>query len=234
MSARVLMIDDDPDLLDVTGYVLRREGFVVTSTTDGRKGIQHWRAERPDLVLLDVNLPGTNGFELCRQLRSEGDTPIIMLTARYDDDVVVRGFRNGADDYVTKPFSPRQLTARIRAVLQRVRGRADVQVAGAVRVADLVLDLQAHEARKGDRPIRLTPLQFRILYLLMLNAGHVVSYSRLVEYGWGYDGGDSLLLKTHVSHIRTKLGVGPDEPCGIGVVQGVGYRLNRDTAAAGG
>jgi two-component system, OmpR family, response regulator MtrA len=229
----VLMIDDDPDLLDITGYALRREGMAVTGATDGRTGLDRWRAGRPDLVLLDVNLPGTNGYEVCRQLRSEGDTPIIMLTARYEDDDVVRGFRDGADDYVTKPFSLRQLVARIRAVLQRARPGSDAPVASAVRVSDLVLDLRSHEVRKGDRAIRFTPLQFRVLYMLMMNAGHVVSYSRLVEYGWGYDGGDSLLLKTHVCHIRSKLGVKPEEPCGIRVGHGGGYVINRDTAAGG-
>jgi DNA-binding response OmpR family regulator len=231
MSVRVLMIDDDADLLDVTAYALRREGFSVTSTTDGERGIQQWRAERPDLVLLDVNLPKMNGYDLCRQIRSEGQTPIIMLTARYEDDDVVRGFRNGADDYVTKPFSPRQLTARIRAVLRRVDHNSDVQVTSKVQSGDLVLNLQSHEARKGDRLIRFTPLQFRLLYMLVMNAGNVVPYTRLVEYGWGYDGGDSLLLKTHICHIRKKLGVQPHEPGGIRVIQGVGYILTRDGAS---
>ena len=229
---RVLMIDDDVDLLDVTAYALRREGFSVTSVTDPQKGIEHWKAEHPDLVLLDVNLPKMNGFDLCRQIRSESETPIIMLTARYEDDDVVRGFRNGADDYVTKPFSPRQLTARIRALFRRSRSSNEVQVTSQVRVSDLVLNLQSHEASKGGRSIRFTPLQFRLLYMLMMNAGHVVPYTRLVEYAWGYDGGDSLLLKTHICHIRRKLDAQPHEPCGIRVVQGVGYVLNRDDSTS--
>ena len=224
---KVLIVEDDVDLLDLTTCALRREGYEVVAAVDGQQGLARWEAERPDLVLLDGNLPGLNGFEVCRRIRQEGQTPIIMLTARDREEDIVRGLQLGADDYVTKPFSAKQLVARMKAVLRRSQADPYRQAASVVRAGDLVLDLQSHEATKGGRAVQLTPLEFKLLYMLALNEGRVIPYSRLVEYAWGFDGGDANLLKTHISHIRDKLGIGRDAPGGIKAVGGVGYSLVR-------
>ena len=224
---KVLIVEDDVDLLDLTTYALRREGYEVVAAVDGQQGLARWEAERPDLVLLDGNLPGLNGFEVCRRIRQAGATPIIMLTARDQEEDIVRGLQLGADDYVTKPFSAKQLGARMKAVLRRSQADPYTQAASVVRAGDLVLDLQSHEATKGGRAVQLTPLEFKLLYMLALNEGRVIPYSRLVEYAWGFDGGDANLLKTHLSHVRDKLGVGRDAPGGIKAVVGVGYSLVR-------
>ena len=226
---KVLLVDDDADLLDLMTYALRREGFTVTTAMDGQQALQRWEAERPDIILLDGSLPKLDGFEVCRRIRHDSETPVIMLTARDEEADVVRGFQLGADDYVTKPFSAKLLTARMKTVLRRCQADPFRQAVSEVKVGDLVLDLQSHEVTKGEVPIQLTPLEFRILYLLAMNEARVIPYSRLVEYAWGYyDEDNSSLLKTHICHIRKKLGLGAGaSPNGsIKAVLGVGYSLN--------
>jgi DNA-binding response OmpR family regulator len=224
-----LVVEDDVDLLDMVTYALRREGYVVASAADGIQALQRWEDERPDLVLLDGNLPKLDGFEVCRRIRHEGETPIIMLTSRDDEDDIVRGLKFGADDYVTKPFSAKQLHARMEAVLRRRKADPLRQPAREVRVGDLLLDLHAHQATKAGRTVQLTRLEFQILYMLVLNAGWVIPYSRLVEYAWGYyDEDNSKLLKTHICHIRQKLGMPADGTSGIKAIIGVGYTLARE------
>jgi DNA-binding response OmpR family regulator len=176
-------------------------------------------------VLLDANLPKLDGYEVCRRIRHDGTTPIIMLTARDEEEDVLRGFRLGADDYVNKPFSARQLAARMKAVLHRSQADPYRQPVREVKVGDVLLDLQSYSVKAGDRQIQLTPLEFRILYLLGVNEGRVIPYSRLVEYAWGYEGGDSSLLKTHICHIRQKLSLSAGKNGGIRAVPGVGYSL---------
>jgi len=222
---KVLLADDDLDLVDLLTYALRREGYTVVAAIDGQQAVRRWKAEQPDLVLLDVSLPKLNGFEVCRQIRSEAATPIIMLTARDEEEDIVRGLQLGADDYVTKPFSHRELSARMKALLRRCQAHRYQEPASRLEVGDLVLDLQSHEASKGGAMVHLTPLEFRILYMLALNAGRVIPYSRLIEYAWGYDGGDSGLLKTHICHLRQKLGLAPGASSQIRAVPGVGYKL---------
>jgi DNA-binding response OmpR family regulator len=224
---KILVVDDDADLLDLTGYALRREGFTVVQALDGEQALQRWERESPDLVLLDANMPKMNGFEVCQQIRQTSTTPVIMLTARDDEADIVQGLEFGADDYVTKPFSAKQLIARIRAVIRRCQGDPFRQPVSELRAGDLVLDLQSHEARKADTVVQLTPLEFRLLYMLTMNEGRVIPYDRLVEYAWGYDGGDSSLLKTHMSHIRSKLGISAVGRGAIRAIPGVGYSLVR-------
>jgi len=226
----VLIVEDDVDLLDLLVYGLRRDGYGVLTALDGQRGLQRWESEKPDLVLLDINLPKINGFDVCRRIRASSSTPIILLTGRDDDDDVVRGLRFGADDYVTKPFSVKQLSARMNAVLRRL-GDPTRQPLGRIRISDLMLELDSHQATKNGVDIQLTALEFRILYILAMNAGRVVSYSRLVEYAWGYDGGDSSLLKTHISHIRDKLELHNAHSGEIKAVAGVGYKLTRPLGA---
>ena len=227
---KILVVDDDADLLDLTGYALRREGFTVVQAQDGEQALQRWERESPDLVLLDANMPKMNGFEVCQRIRQSSTTPVIMLTARDDEEDILQGLELGADDYVTKPFSAKQLIARIKAVIRRCQGDPFRQPVSELRAGDLVLDLQSHEARKGGAVVQLTPLEFRLLYMLTMNEGRVIPYDRIVEYAWGYDGGDSSLLKTHMSHIRSKLGIGATGPGAIRAIPGVGYSLNRSEA----
>ena len=221
---KVLLVDDDVDLLDVTSYALRREGFAVVVATDGRQALSRWEADKPDLVILDVGLPQIDGFEVCRHIRQNGSTPIIFLTGLTSDDQVVQGFRLGADDYVTKPFSPRQLAMRIRAVRRRVTG-SEPEPSRELRVGELVIDVEAHQARRGEQTVHLTPIEFRLLYILAMNAGHVVGGARLVEYAWEYETGDIYLLKTHICHIRKKFRGQLNSPVAIQGISGVGYRL---------
>ncbi|MBI4506700.1 MAG: response regulator transcription factor [Chloroflexi bacterium] len=222
---KVLLVDDDTDLLDVTAYALRREGFNIIVATDGAQAVRRWESDHPDLVVLDVGLPRVSGFEVCRRIRQGGQTPVILLTALHDDDHVVQGFRLGADDYVTKPFCPRQLAMRIRAVWRRGAGDGRPEPVRELHAGDLTLDVEGHEVKRGEQMVRLTPLEFRILHILASNPGRVVSATRLVEYAWGYDGGDVSLLKTHICHIRKKLLLERGGQGDISAVPGVGYRL---------
>jgi DNA-binding response OmpR family regulator len=222
---KVLIVEDDVDLLDLTTYGLRREGYNVLPAIDGTQALHRWESDHPDIILLDGNLPKLNGFEVCRRIRQESQIPIIMLTARDEEEDVLRGLNLGADDYVTKPFSMKQLAARMKTVLRRCNSDPYRQVVSALHVGDLVLDLQSHETLKGGEPVEITPLEFRILYMLAMNANRIIPYSRLVEYAWGFDEGDANLLKTHVCHIREKLDMPLDGKTGIKSVPGVGYKL---------
>jgi DNA-binding response OmpR family regulator len=228
---KVLVVDDDADLLDLLDYALRREGYTVLTAADGPQALRRYEAERPDLVLLDVNLPKLNGFEVCRRLRHAAATPIILLTARDEEEDILRGLQLGADDYVTKPFSPKQLLARMTTVLRRCQTNRYDQPTREVVCGDLVLELDAQQVTKAGRSVQLTPLEFRILFLLAMNEGRIIPYSRLVEYVWDYDGGEASQLKTHICHIRQKLGMRPGQPGGIRAVTGVGYGLQRAQSA---
>lgn len=235
---KVLLVDDDPDLLDVTSYALRRDGFNVIVSGDGEHALRRWEADSPNIVVLDVNLPNMSGFEVCQQIRQKSSTPVILLTALNDEEHIVQGFRLGADDYVTKPFSARQLSMRIQAVARRGAALVDSEPTRELTVGDLSLDFESHEVRHDGKTTQLTPIEFRLLYLLANNVGRVVANARLVDYTWGYHGGDVSLLKTHISHIRTKLDLGSSGPGSIAVVPSVGYRLypsdGSDTGAEAG
>ncbi len=225
---KVLLVDDDPDLLDLMTYALRREGYQVVTAVDGQQGLQRWEAEQPDIVLLDGKLPKLDGIEVCRQIRHQAKTPIIMLTARDEEADILQGLQVGADDYITKPFSAKVLTARMQAVLRRSQEHAERQAVRQVRVGELVLDLESQEVTKAGQPVQLTRLEFRILYILAMNEGRVVPYSRLIEYAWGYyNEANSSLLKTHVTHLRQKLGLTASGPGSIKAVLGVGYSIAR-------
>jgi DNA-binding response OmpR family regulator len=225
---KVLLVDDDVDMVDLMTYALRREGYQVLTAIDGQQALDRWQADQLDLVVLDGNLPKVDGFEVCRRIRHESATPVIMLTARSEEKDVVEGFTLGADDYVTKPFSAKQLSVRMKAVLRRCQPHPHQQPQTEVRAGDLVLDLDSHEVQKGDLSVFLTPLEFRILYMLAMNEGRVVPYSRLIEYGWGFQNEhNSQLLKTHICHLREKLALTAGQPGYIKAVVGVGYSLTR-------
>ena len=232
---RVLIVDDDVDLLDVVGYALRREGFNVQIAADGQQALQRIQSSKPDVVLLDIRLSKTNGLEVLRRIRESDDIPVIVLTALNDEETVLKAFNLGADDFITKPFSPRQLTARIRAVMRRGNSAGKVGTGRVLALGEAALDLDSHELAVAGRSVRLTPTEFKLLHILAVNEGRVVSTSRLIEYIWGYNNEeDTGLLRTHISHIRAKLqqlGVGT----GIDItgIPGVGYRLRCPDRAHG-
>ena len=232
---KVLLADDDLDILDITAYALRREGFVVTLAADGSQALRAWEEGFPDVVVLDARMPKMSGFDVLRAIRDRAETPIVMVTARSDDEDVIRGLMLGADDYVTKPFSPRQLAARLRAVTRRARVQAP-QAVSEIDAAGMRLDLESHQVHRHGQVVRMTPREFHILHTLMLNAGRIVPTARLIERVWGFDGGDSHMLKTHISHIRRKLNLVSGEPGFIQSITSVGYILETaaEAPAAGG
>ena len=200
---KALVVDDDRVLADVVAFTLRREGFEVIRAFDGETALQRWAEEQPDLIVLDVNLPRLDGFAVCREIRRQSDTPILLLTVRDDEDDIVHGLELGADDYVTKPFSPRQLVARAQTVLRR----AGKKPARAVRqVGQLTLDPGRREIRLGQgEPISLTRLESRLLDYLMLNAGYVLTAEAIIEHVWGHGGGDRDMLRQLIRRLRGKM-----------------------------
>ena len=221
MSSRILVVDDDVALAEMIGIVLEGEGYTVSTCPDGAKAVAAFQEHHPDLALLDVMLPGMDGFEVCAALRAESNVPIVMLTARSDTADVVTGLEAGADDYVPKPFKPRELVARVRA---RLRGRED---AGEERIAlaDLEIDVPGHAVRRGDRLIALTPLEFDLLATLARTPSKVFSREELLEQVWGYrHAADTRLVNVHVQRLRSKIERDPEKPEIVVTVRGVGYR----------
>lgn len=230
---KALIVDDDRVLADVLAFTLRREGFEIVLAYDGETALQRFGEELPDLVVLDVNMPRLDGFAVCRRIRSLSDTPIILLTVRGEEDDIVRGLELGADDYMTKPFSPRQLAARAQAVLRRSRIGRQVASRGMRRVGNLALDASRREIRvlqdggeaapageaelliaaesagagsaAAPSPISLTALESRLLAYLMLNAGHVLTADAIIDHVWGAGGGDRDMLRQLVRRLRGKI-----------------------------
>ncbi len=220
---KVLVIDDDRSLADLIAFALRREGYEVSLAFDGEIALQQWRSQRPDIIVLDLNLPKVDGFTICRRIRAEEDTPIIMLTVRDDEDDIVRGLELGADDYMLKPFSPRQLAARMQAVLRRA-GKSPAPVT--LQVGGLALDRSRRELSidKG-KTVYLTPLENRLLHYLMSNAGHILTTEALIGQIWGADGGDRDMLRQLVRRLRRKIEPDPAQPIYIETLPGHGYGL---------
>jgi DNA-binding response OmpR family regulator len=228
---KALVVDDDRVLADVLAFTLRREGFEVVQAHDGATALQRWAEERPDLVVLDVNLPKLDGFTVCQRIREQADTPILLLTVRGEEDDIVRGLKLGADDYVTKPFSPRQLVARANAILRRAGRAAPATVR---QVGSLALDPTRREMRVGTgEAVALTPLESRLLDYLVLNAGHVLTAEAIIDHVWGVEGGDRDMLRQLVHRLRLKIAqaCGPEAagaaspPAYIETVPGLGYGL---------
>jgi len=227
---KVLIVDDDRVLADVLAFTMRRAGFQIIQAFDGEAGLQRWSEDRPDLIVLDVNLPKLDGFAVCQRIREQANTPILLLTVRDEEDDIVRGLELGADDYITKPFSPRQLVARAQAVLRR----AGKMPTPAIRqVGELILDPSRREVRLGQGDaISLTPLESRLLDYLMLNAGHVLTTEAIIEHVWGPEGGDRDMLRQLVHRLRGKIaqayqsGDDPTRADCIETVPGLGYGLS--------
>jgi two-component system response regulator MtrA len=221
MNPRILVVDDDTALAEMIGIVLRTEGFEPVFCADGSEAVEAFRSSSPDLVLLDLMLPGMDGIEVCARIREESGTPIIMLTAKSDAADVVKGLESGADDYVVKPFNPKELVARIRT---RLRPTPQVS-AGILHVGDLVLDVAGHEVRRGDGTINLTPLEFELLLALAIKPQQVFTREMLLEQVWGYHyKADTRLVNVHVQRLRAKVEHDPDNPRIVMTVRGVGYR----------
>lgn len=233
---KALVVDDDRVLADVLAFTLRREGFQVIQAYDGEAALQRWAAEQPDLIVLDVNMPKLDGFSVCQRIREQADTPIILLTVRGEEDDVVHGLRLGADDYVAKPFSPRQLVARAHAVMRRA-GKAATP--GIRHVGNLTLDPARRELRIGQgESVSLTPLESRLLDYLMLNAGHVLTTEAIISHVWRAEGGDRDMLRQLVHRLRRKIaqacgaGTGAVErPAYIETIPGLGYGLTISASA---
>jgi len=223
VEANLLFVEDDPSIREVTTLELQQAGFRVTERGDGREGLDAFVHERFDLVLLDVMLPGLDGFEVCREIRRSHRTPIIMLTARTDTVDVVVGLELGADDYVSKPFRPAELVARVRAVLRRAQP-ADGD--GVRRVGDISIDERAFRATLAGRELSLTATEFRLLSVFAGRPGQVFTRELLLELVWGYEYlGDSRLVNVAVQRLRAKIERDPSHPTLITTVRGVGYRL---------
>ncbi len=220
----ILVVDDEPQIAGIVSDYLRLAGFDVIVAADGVRALQVARGRHPDLVVLDLGLPGLDGLEVARNLRRESEVPIIMLTARVEEDDRLRGLEIGADDYVTKPFSPRELVARVRAVLRRSEGR---HIDGdLLRVADLAIDVARMSVRRGDEPIDLTPTEFQLLAALARHPGRVLTRAQLLDAARGADAeAYERAVDSHVKNIRRKLERDPHAPRYLETVYGIGYRL---------
>ena len=230
MSKNILIIEDEPNLLAALEYTLEQEGFEVLTAIDGEDGLNLARSRKPDILILDVMLPSLDGFEICRIIRRESNIPILMLTARGEEVDRVVGLELGADDYVTKPFSMRELLARVRSLLRRT---ATSVPAGSqdeselLRSGDLTIDLAGHSAMLENKPLDMKPREFSLLSLLASNKGRAFTRDQILERLWGHDYiGDSRTVDVHVRWLREKIEPEPSNPRRIVTIRGVGYRFD--------
>jgi DNA-binding response OmpR family regulator len=224
MNELILVVDDEPKIVKLARDYLERGGFQVIAAEDGSTALAAARREKPDLIVLDLNLPEMDGLDVCRALRRESDVPIIMLTARVEEMDRLIGLELGADDYITKPFSPRELVARVRTVLRRVQG--NMRQTGLLRTGDLEIDLNGHRVTRKDDPIQLTRIEFNLLATLARHPGQTFSRMQLLDrlHGVAYDGYDRS-IDAHIKNLRRKLEPDPAEPRYVLTVYGVGYKF---------
>jgi two-component system, OmpR family, response regulator MtrA len=223
-KGRILVVDDDASLAEMLSIVLRQEGFDSELCGRGDDALVSFRDYRPDLVLLDLMLPGLDGIEVCKQIRAESGVPIVMLTAKGDTVDVVVGLESGADDYVVKPFKPKELVARIRARMRRF----DAVDSESLTIGDLTIDVSGHTVSRDDEPIALTPLEFDLLVCLARKPHQVFSREVLLEQVWGYrHAADTRLVNVHVQRLRSKVEHDPENPEIVVTVRGVGYKAGR-------
>jgi len=221
MKGRVLIVDDDTALAEMLGIVLRSEGYEPVLCADGVHALEVFREHKPDLVLLDLMLPGMDGIDVCRAIRAESGVPIVMLTAKTDTIDVVVGLESGADDYVVKPFKPKELVARIRARLRRTEEPAPELL----EIGDLVIDVAGHSVKRNGSAISLTPLEFDLLVALARKPWQVFTREVLLEQVWGYrHAADTRLVNVHVQRLRSKVERDPEHPEIVVTVRGVGYK----------
>ncbi|MEV7972737.1 MtrAB system response regulator MtrA [Cellulomonas sp. NPDC089187] len=228
MKGRVLVVDDDTALAEMIGIVLRSEGFEPVFCADGDGALDAFRASAPDLVLLDLMLPGRDGTEVCRLIRAESGVPIVMLTAKADTVDVVLGLESGADDYISKPFKPKELIARVRARLRRT----DEPAPEHLRIGDLSIDVTGHRVTRDGAVIALTPLEFDLLVALARKPWQVFTREVLLEQVWGYrHAADTRLVNVHVQRLRSKIEADPERPEIVVTVRGVGYKAGPTTTS---
>jgi two-component system, OmpR family, response regulator MtrA len=221
MKGRVLVVDDDAALAEMLGIVLRGEGFEPTFVADGDKAMEAFRDTRPDLVLLDLMLPGSDGIDVCRQIRGESGVPIVMLTAKTDTVDIVLGLESGADDYILKPFKSKELVARIRARLRRT----DEPAPEMLQIGDVSIDVAGHSVKRDGETLSLTPLEFDLLVALARKPRQVFTREVLLEQVWGYrHAADTRLVNVHVQRLRAKIEQDPEHPDIVVTVRGVGYK----------
>lgn len=220
---KILVADDDRDLRDLVGFTLTQAGFFVVKVSDGPSALEALGRESPDLVILDINMPGASGFQVCESIRRGSRVPVMMLTVRGEEEDLLHALELGADDYLTKPFSPRTLLARAKALLRR----ASSQSASVLTAGGLSLDAVEHTVRIGEAPpVRLTKLELRLLQMLFANAGRTVSAEQLLVHVWGHRGGaDRQILKRLVYRLRQKIEADPAAPQLLQTASGAGYRL---------
>ncbi len=222
----ILIIDDEQNIQNLVEAYLLAEGYTVHLAADGHTGLDTFRQIQPDLVILDIMLPGLNGLDVLRQIRQESDVYVLMLTAKSEEPDRVIGLTLGADDYLTKPFSPRELVARVKAILKRNRSATPAPTAE-LRFAHIRIDEQRYEVWHDDRPVELTSLEFKLLLTLAQHAGMVLSRVQLLEMVWNYDFyGDERVVDVHIGRIRQKLEPDPAQPQYILTVRGVGYKFD--------
>jgi len=227
-KVKVLVVDDERTLVKALKFNLEKEGFRVEEAYNGEEALRKVAEVEPDIIVLDLMLPGLDGFEVCRQVRKKLDTPIIMLTARGDDIDKVLGLELGADDYLTKPFNPRELVARIKAILRRSVNREE-GVKKLIEIGGLQIDLLQHRVRLNDEEIELTSKEFALLSFLASNAGRVYSREQLLEQVWGYNYyGDARTVDVHIRHLREKIEKDPGNPELIITVWGTGYKFREE------
>jgi DNA-binding response OmpR family regulator len=231
---KILVVDDDRVVADLVAFTVRRAGYEAVMASDAGSALRRWKEDQPDLIILDINLPGTaqikDGFAICQHIRRESDVPIILLTVRGEENDIVHGLEAGADDYVLKPFSPRQLVARVQAVMRRGRGTESSQTPAKFSIDGLDFNPRLREVSIQDGVVRnLTSLESRLLEYLMLNAGHVLTINDLISDVWGASGGNSEMLRQLVRRLRTKIENDPTKPYYIQNLPGLGYafRLKR-------
>jgi DNA-binding response OmpR family regulator len=220
---KILIADDDRDLRELIGFTLTQAGYLVMKSGDGPSAVQTFENESPDLVVLDINMPGMSGFQVCEAIRKRSRVPVIMLTVRGEEEDLVRALELGADDYLTKPFSPRTLLARIKALLRR----AGMENTAPLAAGRVTLDIEEHTVQIGQsEAVRLTKLELRLLQMLLANAGHTVSSDRLLIQVWGHrNSGDRQLLKQLVHRLRQKIEADPAMPQLLQTASGAGYKL---------
>lgn len=225
---RVLVVDDDPTVAEVVVGYLHRAGYTVEQAGDGPTALARFAAHRPDLVVLDLMLPAMGGFEVCRRMREQGPVPVIMLTARGDEEDRILGLETGADDYVTKPFSPRELVLRVDSVLRRARAAVPADGAGPLSGGGLSLDPAARQAYRDGRGLALTLREFDLLAFLLRHPGKAFGREELMREVWGWDFGDLSTVTVHIRRLRGKVETDPARPRLIRTVWGVGYRLDAE------
>ncbi len=226
MGSTVLVVEDDPHTVEVVRLYLQRDGHSVLTAQDGLSGLRLFREGRPDLVVLDLMLPGMDGLQVCRTIRQESDVPIVMLTARVEEEDRVAGLELGADDYVTKPFSLRELAARVRAVLRRTIQDAAERSPTILTCGEISMDTQMRTVSVGDSPLKLTPTEFRLLAMLLREPGKTFTRDQIIDRVFGYDfDGFDRTVDSHVYSLRRKLDAAAKDRRYIQTVYGVGYRL---------